>query len=431
MHIPDRSNQLHISASNPISDTLQGRRSPRPTSGLGGPARTIPKTIPRLIYDLRRQGGSSDGFYSDLASFSTRLLKAIDLQAGSTLDGYSLHVRERLCESPRSRGEYAIELLTLGMMLKLYADAAASTPGWVVELSVDLLWLRRRSEFLKKIADDLRAAMFRIFAVRKLWKATSKTSSFECLPHLIEWMHASGEFEQESMRLDNWKSYLGMLPRKEAEATMQLAADLFDWFKLEAADALAVYTEGVEPFLKTTYARRGLREDQLFCGRRAVEYHLGMVAADVMNRALQDEFERTPRKVVLLPMCMRGSRAENCRAHSSGVDVSCGACDLKCPVNRITRRMQELGVEVYLVPHVTGVSRWLERWQHQREVGVVAVACMLNIQPGGYEICQREILSQCVPLDFPGCRKHWSCARIPTAVNEKRLVQIVCGTGSR
>ena len=89
--------------------------------------------------------------------------------------------------------------------------------------------------------------------------------------------------------------------------------------------------------------------------------------------------------------------------------------------------MRSLGAAVYLVPHSTGFSRWLERWQSTPEYGVVAVACLLNILPGGYEMRARGIASQCVPLDYPGCQRHWHSQGIPTCLNENRLVQIVTG----
>jgi hypothetical protein len=87
--------------------------------------------------------------------------------------------------------------------------------------------------------------------------------------------------------------------------------------------------------------------------------------------------------------------------------------------------MRGLGAKVYLVPHSTGFSRWLERWQREPDTGIVAVACLLNILPGGYEMRARRIPSQCVPLDYPGCRKHWRRKAIATSLNEEQLVQIV------
>ena len=59
---------------------------------------------------------------------------------------------------------------------------------------------------------------------------------------------------------------------------------------------------------------------------------------------------------------------------------------------------------------------------------MVAVACLMNILPGGYEMHARRIASQCVPLDFPGYQKHWNQQQLATGLNEERLVRIVTGT---
>jgi hypothetical protein len=150
-----------------------------------------------------------------------------------------------------------------------------------------------------------------------------------------------------------------------------------------------------------------------------------MVAAEVMNRGLRAAFNQTRKRAVLVPACMRGTCANRCKAKVDGVDMTCTACDPACTVNRITREMRSQGAAVYLVPHSAGFSRWLERWQREPETGVTAVACMLNILPGGYEMRARQIASQCVPLDYPGCQKHWRRQGIPTGVNEDRLVRVV------
>ncbi len=73
---------------------------------------------------------------------------------------------------------------------------------------------------------------------------------------------------------------------------MSDAVELFGWFEREAAEALGAYTSGVAAFLATEHAHRGIREDQIFCGRLPVEYHLAMVATEIMNRGLRERFEQ-------------------------------------------------------------------------------------------------------------------------------------------
>ncbi len=393
-----------------------------------------------LVYNLRNGKSDSNGFYAETAEFAEKLVARIDNNARPILDGYCRHLRVYSEEAPRSRGEYIIEFLTLGMALRRYETAAQTTSRWVVSLAHGLILLRRHMPIFKTVADWLRARLSRHFFLPSI------LSSRECQPltrsdlehpgagspsarllDLIRWLKSTGEYEEEALRLSNWRDYLATLTAENAVHCMSAAVESFDDFASEAASRLGTFTAGVNRFLSGEYARRSCREDQIFCGRPPVEYHLNMLAAEVMNRGLQGEFERTTSKVVLVPVCMRGARTATCQARLQEVDVECMACDPECTVNRITQRMRKLDARVYLVPHSTGFSRWLARWESEPGVGVTAVACMLNILPGGYEMRSRGIASQCVPLDYPGCKKHWDQGGLPTAVNEDRLVQIIAG----
>ena len=370
--------------------------------------------------------GASDEFYSDVSWVSEGVLAEIDLRAASLIDRYGQYVHAELREAERSRGEYSLDLLMLGLALGRYAGAADSTPGWVVALAHELFWLRREAPHTKSLADLGRAALIRFFLAPRMGRGTrTGQAQLNRLPRLIDWLQATGEFEQEVRRLNNWRSFLGAMAPGDADGAMSLSVEIFDWFEREAATALGAYTQGVPAFLAGEYAHRGLREDQIFCGRQPAEYHLAMVASEVMNQGLRAQFDRTAHKAVLVPACMRGPRATTCRAHVFGVDITCAGCDAGCPINRITHRMRLLGATVYLVPHSSGFSRWLERWQRQPDTGVLAVACLLNILPGGYEMRARRIPSQCIPLDFPGCQKHWRTKGIATGLNEDRLEQVM------
>ena len=58
---------------------------------------------------------------------------------------------------------------------------------------------------------------------------------------------------------------------------------------------------------------------------------------------------------------------------------------------------------------------------------VVAPSATLEVAARAAEMRARGIASQCVPLDYPGCHKHWRPKGIATGLNEQRLVQIVTG----
>jgi hypothetical protein len=378
---------------------------------------------PRHVYDLRNGKPSSDEFYATASRMADEALAAVEAGAGALLDGYQRHI-QFLLEAPRSRGEYAIELLTLGMVLHCYEGAAERTTGWVVRMARSLVWARARSELSKPVLDWFRAGIARYAFAPALGSAAQKRgSAVERLTRLVEWLEATGEFKEESRRLRNWSSFLAKLKPETATQWLHIAEELFEEFEWDAAETLGWYTQNVTSFVKREQFIPRWREDLLFRSKTAAEYQLNMVAAEVMNRGLREDFERTPKRVVLVPTCMRAKRGA-CKARVNGVDITCTGCDPECAVNHITKRMRAQGVAVYMVAHASGFSRVLKRWE-QTGTGVVAAACMLNILPGGYEMRERQIASQCVPLDFSGCRKHWDDKGFPTAVNEERLVQIV------
>ena len=378
-----------------------------------------------LVYDLRLSNHSSNRFYDQVARFSDRLLSLIDFRASAMIDDYGKFVQDKKREPERSHDEYAIEFLMLGLLIRRYAGAAESTPPWVAYLAQRLFWLRRVSHWMKPTADFLRAALTRFLLLPTIERTTSSSRQpLTGLPRLIRWLRAAGEFEQEAERLDNWRSFLNTLPHEEAGRWVEASLDVFDWFQDQAAKELGAYTAGVPHFLAGEHRQRGWREDRIFCAKQPVEYHLNMVAAEIMNRGLRNGFAMSPRRVVLVPGCMRGGQAGKCEARVNDTDMRCAACDPTCNVNRITRRMRQHGIDVFIVPHSTGFSRWLRRWQREPDCGVTAVACLLNIVPGGLEMRARRIASQCVVLDHPGCKRHWDRKGIATAVNEDRLVRI-------
>jgi hypothetical protein len=228
-----------------------------------------------IVYDLRADGGSSQVFYTQVAAFSTRVAAEIDRRASAALDGYSRYVTGALREAPRSRGEYGLELLTVGMTIRLYGEMAASTPGWVIRMARELFRLRQRSSSLKRMADVLRAGLFHSFVRRKIDRSgtiadADAATEYARLPRLIAWLQSTGEFEQEWRRIDNWRSYWRELRGAAAGNCVARSIDLFDWFASEAEKVLGKYTAGVTHFLGNTYAKRFWREDQIFCGRLPV-----------------------------------------------------------------------------------------------------------------------------------------------------------------
>jgi hypothetical protein len=381
-----------------------------------------------LVYDLRRGESTSDAYFVEVACFADAVVEGVELRAGPLLASYRQHVTETLREDERSGGEYALDLLTLGLALTRYLGAAENTPGWVMAMAQEFFWLRWESSRLKPVFSLLRALLCRYFLAPKIGCAPAKKPyKPQDLIQLINWLQAAGEFEPEIRRLNNWHSFLSTMARAEAGRAMETAAEVSDWFAPLAEQALGAYTPGVARFLAKD-ARSGFRQDYFFIAKAPVEYHLAMVAAEIMNSGLRETFAGAPHKVVLLPACLRGALALNCQARQVANELICAGCSPDCAVNRITNQMRGLGIKAFMAPPAVGFGFCLQRGQHEPNTGVIAVACLAKVLPVVYQMRARRIPAQCLALDFPGCQKHWRKMGIASELNEARLVQLVAGS---
>ncbi|MGM0508457.1 MAG: DUF116 domain-containing protein [Fusobacteriota bacterium] len=150
-----------------------------------------------------------------------------------------------------------------------------------------------------------------------------------------------------------------------------------------------------------------------------------MLAADILNDIFLERFQNTERKVVLLPTCMRKLGPKECKSLKSGNHLKCQICNLQCNVGKITKLGNEVGFDTFMVLHSSNFFELIKKWRDQDEVGVVGVACVLNLLKGGYEMEALNIPSQCVFLNYPGCKKHWEKYERPTELDcvilEERL----------
>jgi len=383
------------------------------------------------VCDLRSGSSTSDEFYIDVSRFSDQVLILVERRAGRLLDSYLQSAQHSVFELKRSRGARAVDLLMLGLMLRKYGLVAQRTSIWVLSCARALVWARKHLPSLKPLIDRIRSGFAPILLSPNGGEQSNQVGTeINRLNRLLNWLDATGEFKEEAARLKIWRSYLSQLNSQDVMANLRVAVELFDVFEQEAEKLLGTYTFGVGPFLERQNSIHKRREDVILRSRSAAEYHLNMVAAEVMNCGLHEEFERTKKRVLLLPACMRGKKSGTCRANAQDLVMTCTGCDPECAVHRITRNLRALDVTVYIVPHTSGFSQWLKRWENT-EVGITAAACLLHILPGGYEMRSRRIAAQCVPLDFPGCRQHWDPTGFPTALNDEQLVRIMSYSISR
>jgi hypothetical protein len=238
----------------------------------------------------------------------------------------------------------------------------------------------------------------------------------------LKYLEATGNFEQETVRLNFWKQFFTNMDSSEVSKHLKQACEFADYFELRSREVLGKYSLNVAKFLEEKLIEHLWKEDVIFCSKVEVEYHLSMVGAEIMNRTLNKDFNERSRKALILPGCMRSNA--NCQATNTNLGLKCIKCSKTCNVCELTVMGDEQSFEVYMVTHESSAFS-KSTLKDREELGIVGVACVSNLISGGWKSQGLGIPAQCVLLNQATCKKHWNEKGLPTSINIHELRKIL------
>jgi uncharacterized protein len=376
-----------------------------------------------VTYSLVEKEQNSGSFYIMLNVFTDLVLDSAYIKLGNSIDDYTKWLTNNKIEKVRSKEEYILELITLGIFWNNYASKAIQTNRLSKKIIAGLYKMRKQYPRLKKQLDKLRGFVsYGLLEKRNRFRV--EVYSLENYRSLLEWLEATGEFDEEVIRLKNWLLFFKTLSPGQISEILHKDREFGISFNDIGRSVLGGYTQNVDSFRMKALEDYKYREDYFFVLRSENEYFLNMFGAEVMNRQLKPQFDKAPHKAVLLPTCMRKKSVTECRATSDGKEKVCRICDSDCAIGKVAKEFVKESVPVYLIPHSSNFSKFLIHWANQKETALVGVACTLNLLTGGYEMKRLNIASQCVFLDYCSCKNHWNKQGQPTSLNINRLKQL-------
>ena len=362
-------------------------------------------------------------FYSDLAAYTNLISLAGFIQLGDAVDEYRSHIIKNEIEVARSKEEYLLELVITGVLVKNYYSKAIKTTYASTNLLGGLYTLRRDHERLKPYVDKIRGVLSYVLLQKK--SSPVHDYSLSGFRKLLEWLSATGEFKEEVIRLQQWLGFYRGKDREHFDTLVATAVSFAEYLERKGDEYMGSYVCNVSHFLHNAVDDHRFKEDYFFVTRCRNEYFMNMFGAEIMNREMREQFRKMPHKAVLLPTCMRIEPEEGCKAKDDGKELVCRRCNGDCNVGKVSTAMRKYKVKTYLIPHSSGFSRFLRKWENTNDTGLVGVTCVLNLLTGGYEMKRLNIPAQCIFLDYCGCKKHWDAKGIPTKLNTGQLVSIV------
>jgi hypothetical protein len=379
---------------------------------------------PVITYSLQDDHAQSDRYFRDVAAFADHVIAEGETRAATILRAFESFLRATERETIRTRAEYLYEFLTLGVLWRVYISNALELGATLRRALTVLARLRERNKRLKPIADALRGVLTSWFLSPRLRAPTNAPRALETLERLLGWLQATGNFNEEVKRLNNWRDFFAVQTPEQITEHLSAALAYADWFEARSIEALGRHTPNVEKFLRETHPRYRGREDALFCGRQRVEYHLNMLGTEILNRAFRASFLQARRKIVVVPPCMRARVDAECQARATVFGAQCAHCTPNCRIHQLTLLGEKYGFGVFILPDELktfsgGASRANDT------LGIVGVSCVLTNAPGGWETQALGVPAQGLPLDYCGCRYHWHRDGIPTDIDFGQLLRVL------
>jgi hypothetical protein len=376
--------------------------------------------MPRVItYSLCADQKTSDCYYQAIADLADQWMPHALRNVAGTLSGYNTYRRD-MGLTERTDAEYAFELLALGVLLREHGNEALRLPrplAWTLRRLSDLPVRWPRVEPLAKKVRGWLGWLGR----HAHWRA--RHSEYD-LERLLVWLRANGQASRAD-RLEEWRMSLEPLRAASAQAVIAQALALADDFDRASRRALGRFTQGVELFRAHAASDHLQRYDAELLLRTPLEYHLGMLGTEVLNRAYRERFQATRRRAVIVPPCMR-MRLDACKATDTPYGAQCQACTPGCRVNMLTRIGHKRGFAVYMIPdHVSRFS--VPAADPQVQIGVVGVSCALTNWSGGWDAEAAGVPAQGVLLDYVGCSYHWDEQGVVTDANLGQIVALATG----
>lgn len=376
-----------------------------------------------VTYSLLNNNTESD-FYFDLRKFTDVILQHVDLHDNIYIADYYAFIEKTKLEPLHALNEYVLEFVMIGVFWQNYSGNSSRTGRNTSRFLQFLYRQRKRFPSLKAKIDVLRG-FFSYILLEKNKLSSVEKFDLENFQRLLNWLQATGEFNEEVIRLKLWEKYLQAQHVDYVCDMLHAAVQFADVFSTKGKEQLSRYVDQVSVFQSNNLAGYKYKEDYFLAGRRENEYYLNMFGAEILNRELRADFEATNHKALLLPTCMRTESLSGCKAKSDGKELVCVSCNAACRVGQVANEMKMKNVTTYLIPHSSDFSRFLSKWKDNKDTSLIGVACVLNLLTGGYEMKRLNIASQCVFLDYCGCKKHWDKKGFATSLNMKELQRII------
>jgi hypothetical protein len=250
---------------------------------------------------------------------------------------------------------------------------------------------------------------------------------------LVQWLRSQGRISQAN-RFAEWDAFIESFEPERSQEIILRALTFAHEFDLSSAPTLDDFTEGVVENLSEVLPQTQWRYDETAAAHSRVQYHLGMLGAEILSRASRQRFLASKKKLVIAPACMRTRHLEilletRCQAIGTSARELCQGCTPSCRIRQITQMGLKEGFQVYIFSDGER-SAGLNSLGRDEGVAIINIDCALNIWASTWAAEDAGFPVQSLILDFASCSRYWNPiapvdSEVVTDINIEKFARIL------
>ena len=188
----------------------------------------VGKFMEKITYFLCESNASSTEFYKKNLNFSKKVLNKLEDNFSNDINDYMNYINKNNMEQLRSKSEYLLEILMIGVFWKEHVNKAISLSKIPRNILIKLSTLREK-ESIKKIVDINRGLLEYLFLNRR---SNDKVKiSLENYKKLVNYLKACGDYKEEAKRLEVWISYFFSLNKNKVDKILTSYLEFAKYFE--------------------------------------------------------------------------------------------------------------------------------------------------------------------------------------------------------
>ncbi len=169
-------------------------------------------------YSLKSAETDSTVYYEEIKLLTDELINYASVAVLPIINEYKTYLTAFQLETIREDEEYILELLSFGILWRIYSPGALAVKFAPYQFLMNLSEYRKKHPRIKTYIDIARGILTSLFLLPNKVNPADRNQfpTLEMIDKVCIWFEATGEFKEEALRFIRWRAFWGTLDREKS-----------------------------------------------------------------------------------------------------------------------------------------------------------------------------------------------------------------------